>query len=133
MAVGERHRGRPASPQALTAAGWRRAVTTASTLNLLAGVWLISSPFLLAYRPGEPRWNDIVFGALVAVLALTRVSGEYRASEFSWASAVAGVWIFASAFWLDTSRTATTNDLVLGVIVFALGLASATASKGATR
>lgn len=112
---------------------WRSAVATASGLNVLAGIWLIIAPFVLGYQSGDPIWNDVVFGAIVAVLALARVAGAQRASELSWVNALIGVWIFASAFWLDSSGTAAANDIILGVIVFVLGLASATASEDATR
>jgi hypothetical protein len=110
---------------------WRDEVMTASGLNVLAGIWLIIAPFVLGYSNGDPYWNDIVFGAIVAVLGLVRVSGAYRASELSWINALIGVWIFISAFWLDNTTTAGWNDIILGVIVFVLGIASASASESA--
>jgi SPW repeat len=123
------HDGRPPQPPAR--GDWRSAVVTASGLNLLAGIWLIIAPFVLGYRSGDPVWNDVVFGAIVALIALVRISGAYRATELSWVNALIGVWIFVSAFWLDQSSTAAVNDLILGAIVFLLGLASASASEEA--
>lgn len=116
---------RPSGPD------WRSDVATASGLNVLAGIWLIIAPFVLGYHGSDPIWNDVVFGAIVAVLALVRVSGAYRASALSWINALIGVWLFISAFWLDKSSTAATNDIILGIIVFVLGLASASASEQA--
>jgi hypothetical protein len=110
---------------------WRTTVMIASGLNVLAGIWLIIAPFVLGYSNGDPYWNDIVFGAIVAVLALARVSGAYRASWMSWLNMLIGAWIFISAFWLDNTSNAGTNDIVLGAIVFILGLFSATASDQA--
>jgi hypothetical protein len=67
----------------------------------------------------------------VAVLALVRVSGAYRASELSWINALIGVWLFVSAFWLDSTGRAGGNDIILGIIVFLLGIASASATEDA--
>jgi hypothetical protein len=106
---------------------WRDEVATASGLNVLAGIWLIIAPFVLNYRDDDPIWNDVVFGAIVFVLALVRVSGAYREHWMSWINALIGVWLFISAFWLDSSNTAGWNDVILGIIVFVLGSASASA------
>jgi len=110
---------------------WRGDVAAASGLNVLAGIWLIIAPFVLGYGNGDPYWNDIVFGAIVAALGLIRVSGAYRASELSWANALIGVWLFVSAFWLDGTGRAGGNDIILGIIVFLLAIASATATEDA--
>ncbi|HEU4976198.1 MAG TPA: SPW repeat protein [Baekduia sp.] len=110
---------------------WRDDVVTASGLNVIAGVWLIIAPFVLGYSNGDPYWNDIVFGAIVAVLALVRVSGAYRASELSWINAAIGIWLIGSAFWLDSTATAGWNDVILGAIVLILAALSAGASDAA--
>ena len=99
-----------------------------SGLNLLAGIWLIIAPFVLGYSGGDPYWNDIIFGAIVAVFALARMTGAYRESWLSWVNALIGAWIFASAFWLDDTGQAAGNDIILGAIVFVLGIVAATAS-----
>jgi hypothetical protein len=111
--------------------GWRGDVAVASGLNVLAGIWLIIAPFVLGYGNGDPYWNDIVFGAIVAVLALVRISGAYRASELGWINALIGVWLFVSAFWLDNTGRAGGNDIILGIIVFLLAIASASATEDA--
>jgi len=120
-----------AAPPERRAGDWRSAVATASGLNVLAGIWLIIAPFVLNYQSGDPIWNDVVFGAIVAVLALIRVTGAYRASILSWANAIIGAWIFVSAFWLDSSGRAAANDIIFGVVVFVLAIASATATEEA--
>jgi SPW repeat-containing protein len=119
------------APPPRPAGDWRAAVATASGLNVLAGIWLIIAPFVLGYRGGDPIWNDVVFGAIVAILGLVRVSGAYRAAELSWVNAIVGAWIFVSAFWLDASGTASANDIIFGIVVFVLALASATATEDA--
>jgi len=125
-------RDRATAPAAGSAAGWRSTVMAASGLNVLAGIWLIVAPFVLGYGGGDPYWNDIVFGAITGLIALSRVAGLHRQSWLSWVNALIGVWIFVSAFWLDATSTAATNDIVLGAIVFVLAIVSATASGEGT-
>ena len=101
---------------------WRGAVTAASVLNLLAGIWLIVSPFALDYVAGDSRWNPVVCGALVAFLALMRVMGAYRAAWLAWISVALGAWMFASGFWLAESLAASWNAWLLGLFVIVLAL-----------
>lgn len=108
-------------------------VAGAAGLNLLAGIWLIISPWVLGYTSDDATWNPVVFGAIVAVLALVRLAGAYRASWLSWINAAIGVWLFVSAYWLADSATASWNVGVLGVIVFVLGVIGATALRSALR
>jgi hypothetical protein len=107
---------------------WRSVLTVASGLNILAGIWLIIAPFVLSYDNGDPYWNDIVFGAIVGVLALARTLGAYGAAWMSRLNALIGAWIVASAFWLDATSTARINNVIVGAFIFALGAVSATAS-----
>ena len=115
----------------MTRTGWRDEVIGASGLNILAGIWLIIAPWVLGYTTGDPYWNDVAFGAVVGVIALTRAFGAYRESWLSWFNALVGIWIFASAWVLDSSNTAWTNDVILGAIVFVLAIWSANASDSA--
>jgi SPW repeat len=108
---------------------WRADVKTISRLNVLAGIWLVVSPFLLAYGGGDAVWNPIACGVVVALLGYLRVSGEYSESWLSWTSAVVGVWLFISGFWLADSARAEWNSLALGALVFLFSTASASASK----
>jgi SPW repeat len=109
--------------------GWRDEVKGASGLNVLAGIWLIIAPWVLGYSVADPRWNDVIFGIIVGIFGLTRVLGAYRESWLSWLNALIGVWIFIAAFTIDSTGTASVNDIVLGVIVFVLGIWSASASE----
>jgi len=97
----------------------------AAILNVIAGIWLIISPFVLGYTGADATWNPIVFGACVILIALARIAGGVRAAELSVLNMAVGVWIFISAFWLASSPQATWNDIVLGVVVFVLAAWSA--------
>jgi hypothetical protein len=62
------------------------------------------------------------------VLAATRALGAYRESWMSYLNLFLGAWLFAAAFWLDSSAAAEWNDLASGAAIMALGLLSAAAS-----
>jgi hypothetical protein len=124
-------RDRAAAPPVRDARDRRRVVRTASGLSVVAGLWLIVAPFVLGYGDGDPAWNDVVFGAIVAIIALVRATGAYRAAWLSWIGALVGVWIFAAAFWLDATSTAVVNDLILGCLVLVLALVSVDATDEA--
>jgi K+-sensing histidine kinase KdpD len=48
----------------------RERALVASWLNVLAGVWLIIAPFALHFESNGQRWNSIVAGIVIAILAL---------------------------------------------------------------
>lgn len=107
---------------------WRDEVMGASGVNVLAGIWLIIAPWVLGYTGGDPRWNDVIFGIIVAVFAFTRLAGGWYESWLSWINAAIGVWLFVAAWTIDSSSTASVNDIILGVIVFVLAIWSASAT-----
>ncbi len=114
--------------------GWRDEVADVSSLNVLAGIWLVISPWVLGYTTADSRWNVIVIGAVVGALALARVAGAYRSSGLSWINALSGVWLFVSAFWLASSTQAIWNALLTGALVFVLAIwSAATSEEGARR
>lgn len=123
----------PMGPPPPTSRGWRDEVVGASGLNVLAGIWLIIAPWVLGYGAGDPKWNDVIFGIIVAAIGLTRALGAYRESWLSWACALIGIWIFIAAFTIDSTGTASANDIILGAIVFILAIWSASASDSARR
>lgn len=111
--------------------GWREEVMSASGLNVLAGVWLIISPWIVGYEDADALWNPIAFGAIVTTLGLARAAGAFRQTWLSWVNAAIGIWLFASAFWLADSAEASWNVGIVGTIVFLLAVWSAAASGGA--
>lgn len=55
-------------------AGLRVMIPRASTrvlswVNVVLGIWLVFSPFILDYGMGSVVWNDVIVGILLAVLA----------------------------------------------------------------
>lgn len=110
---------------------WRKDLLSTSGLNALAGVWLIVAPFALSYSSEDPYWNDIAFGTMIAAIAFIRLGGAARVHILSRLNAVLALWIFVSAFWLDDTHRAASNDIAVGIIVVSLSLASAAATERA--
>jgi hypothetical protein len=112
----------------------RGQVQLASGLNLLAGLWLIASPFVLP-ATGDMVTNNVVFGVIVAALAAVRALGTYDQSWMSWLNAVVGAWVVVSP-WAVMHNTATgpTHDMIVcnvitGCVIVALGVWSALATN----
>src|SRR5919108_5107479 len=85
------HRGwSPDDPAATTRRSRRDDVITLAVLNLFAGVWLILSPWIVGYSDGDAYWNPIVFGAIVAVLALARAIVPSATAVLGYVNAVIG-------------------------------------------
>jgi hypothetical protein len=113
----------PVDPSPRTYRDWRTGVTLAGLLNLVAGAWLIASPWVLDYVAGDSRLNPIIAGAIIAFIALLRI-GTWRAEWLSMINVAVGVWLFGSGFWLATSPSATWNSWLLGLAVIVLALLS---------
>jgi uncharacterized membrane protein HdeD (DUF308 family) len=103
----------------------------ASTINIIAGIWLIISPFVLRYwHIRAAAWDNIICGIVVLVLASIRVAHPARNLALSWINLIIGIWIFISPWVLrySTDRTPLSNDVVLGIIVFVCAIWSLAAS-----
>ena len=99
-------------------------VKVASGLNILAGIWLILSPFILGYSYiTGALWNDIIIGAAVLILAAVREWGKTEETTWaSWVNLVLGIWLIIAPFVIGYSAESTPlwNDVLLGILVAAL-------------
>jgi hypothetical protein len=100
----------------------------ASTAVLVAGLWLIVSPFAL----GRPRGAlvttmNVTFGALIMILAYFRVLLAYRQPWVSWINVAFGILVLASPWIMGFPPTPLIqwHHVIVGliVIVFATGSA----------
>jgi hypothetical protein len=92
--------------------------TGASGINVVLGIWLIISPFVLAFaRNQTAKWNDIAVGIAVALVSL---------SGGNWWNVVLGIWLIISPFVLGFANAPTIlwNNIVLGVLVFIVAVSS---------
>lgn len=110
----------------------RMVVRRVSGVDMLVGLWLIISPFVLGYAGNVvAMWNSIILGAIVVLLEGSREVGEgYRHSAASWVDALAGLWLIISPFVLGFSfiPEATWNHVLSGVAVVILASWSALAT-----
>lgn len=109
-------------------------VTTASGLDIIAGLWLIVSPFFLAYG-NLPRAmaNDVILGIIIGILALIRFTGAFREGWISWINLLLGIWVLISPWALGyaSQSVAMRNNVILGIIVILLSGWSALATDTA--
>lgn len=104
---------------------------------LLAGVWLVAAPFVLGLD-GAGRWNTLVTGVLVALLAVVRLGSPPRTSRLGLVHLALGGWLIGSPWLLGygDDLTAARTGLATGAIIGVLALASAAAggrSRSVTR
>jgi hypothetical protein len=93
----------------------------AAVINLLAGAWLFFSHWWLGYTRSDPTWNDVIFGIIVFVLALARLSRLPGARFASFMNMAIGVWLVIAGLTIASSGAAVANNIILGVIVFIVG------------
>jgi hypothetical protein len=109
----------------------RGQIETANGLDILAGAWLLISPFILAMHATHVTANNVLLGIIICGLALVRfVEPAYRTVAFSWITALLGLWVLISpwALGFSTMHTAMTNNVAMGIIVFVLACWSALVS-----
>jgi SPW repeat-containing protein len=91
-----------------------------SWINILLSIWVIVSPFVLAFHSSKAVWNNVVAGAVVGILALIRWS--MHQTGWSWLSLILGMWLVISPFMLFLSGAAMWNNVILGIIIAAFAL-----------
>jgi len=96
-------------------------VRVASGLNIIAGLWLILSPFILGfYFNSGAFWNSLIVGAMVLVLAAVREWGADTDTNWaSWVNLVLGIWLVVSPFIIGYSfiTSALWNSVIVGILV----------------
>jgi hypothetical protein len=112
----------------------RSTVMWASSLNIIAGIWLIIAPFILLFDKQAGRVDDVIVGIVVAVLAAIRVFAARDAVWLSWINAILGLWTIASPFVLGLqAQSAYWNNVIVGIVILVLGIISASAVPAMTR
>ena len=111
----------------------RRTASGISGLNLIAGVWLIVSPFVLTLAAfPDARWNNVAAGVAIAVLAAVRM-GASNHFGLSWVNTALGAWVLVSPWILGfaTSATLRWNNVITGAVVALVALSSALTADAA--
>lgn len=100
-------------------------------IDMLLGLWILFSPFLLGFRHLLPAaWNNVGAGILIAVFSGIRVSVGYSQTGWSWCAAFIGLWLIISPFLLSfANTTAMWNNIIVGAVVALLSWMGAEADK----
>lgn len=92
-------------------------------VNLVVGLWMMASPWVLAFESERtPTANAVVFGFLIAVLALLALFKVMAWEEL--VSVALGVWLAVSPWVLGftTLGVAMWNFVAAGIVVAVLAL-----------
>lgn len=114
----------------------RASATGLSGLNLLIGIWLIISTFVVTTfnNLGNMRGNNVLFGILIVIFSLARLARTTGAG-WSWWNLVFGLWLIASPFVLGFAHViaAMWHNVIAGIVValLAWGRALAPAERHA--
>jgi SPW repeat len=91
-----------------------------SWVNILLGIWVIVSPFVLAFHSSKAVWSNVIAGAIVGILAIIRW-GVHQ-TGWSWLNLILGIWLVISPFVLFLRGPAMWNNVILGIIIAAFAL-----------
>ena len=91
-----------------------------SWVNILLGIWVLISPFVLGILTPNGTWSNVITGAVVVILAIIRWS--MHQSGWSWLNLILGIWLVISPFVFFLSAAAMWNNVILGVIIAAFAL-----------
>ena len=98
----------------------RASLTGVSGLNLLIGIWLIISTFVvMAFNNlGNMRGNNVLFGILIVIFSLVRLS-RTTSPAWSWWNLIFGLWLIASPFVLGFAHVlaAMWHNVIAGIVV----------------
>jgi hypothetical protein len=90
-------------------------------INLVAGMWLILSPFLLGYSQGAMA-NSVLIGIAVAIIAIIRLAMT-RDAWTGWLVAAIGLWLIIAPFVFGFTEPAVLwNEIIVGIIIAGLSL-----------
>ena len=92
-------------------------------VNLILGIWMLISPWVLNYS-GEAAamWNAVILGILIGAVAIGALVQPKAWEE--WANAVLGIWLVISPWALGFSMSSEpmANAVIVGVVTAALAL-----------
>ena len=105
-------------------------------INVVAGLWLIVSPWVLTatMRGSRNAWVTgavivaVSFLALASIRAVAAPAGD-SSRQLEWVNVFAAAWLFVSPWVLALTYTMAWNAWIVGVVVFVLAIAAATLKR----
>jgi hypothetical protein len=96
-------------------------------VNIILGIWVLISPFVLSLILPRMIWNNVVIGIVVGILAIIRANARNHPG-WSWLNVILGIWLIISPFVFGlVTGAGMWNNIVLGIIIAALALGNASA------
>lgn len=96
-----------------------------SGLNIILGIWVLVSPWVLNFSTSTSKVNSVIFGVLIILLGVIREAAP-KTNWSSWINFLVGIWLVVSPFMLQINSTAAYwNLIVFGVIVAVSSYANA--------
>ncbi len=102
-------------------------VRWASGINILAGLWVLISPWLFHYNTDTTAmWISVVVGVVIAILAAIRFSGNGPVG-LSWINLILGIWVIISPWVIGYSANSSAmwDHIIVGIIIGILAIVSA--------
>lgn len=100
-------------------------IRSMAALNVIFGIWLIISPYILGYQGSQAKWQSVIAGIVVAILGAVRY---FLPSQVwtSWVNAVIGLWMIISPFATSYNTTAAYwNQVIFGILILLTSLGNA--------
>jgi hypothetical protein len=92
----------------------------ASSINLVAGLWLMASAFVMAVGFFS---SPFVVGLLVAIFALIALSRVENSTWIGWMNGLLGFWLLISPLFLTMESVGSAwNSVILGLILIGSAL-----------
>lgn len=100
----------------------KHAPIAAEWANIVLGIWVAVSPFILGFQNVAARWSNLAVGVALVLVAL---ASEWINRALESLVVPLGVWIFMSPFVLGFSREVfLANNVAMAFIVIAAGAIS---------
>ena len=94
----------------------------AQLTNIVLGIWVALSPFILGFTQNFAKWNNIGVGLALVLVAVLAGWGD---EAFEGLVVPLGIWLFASPFVIGFSIAAfLANNVSMAFIVIAAGAMS---------
>jgi hypothetical protein len=96
-----------------------------SWINLILGIWLLVSPFAIGTTAMSATvGNNVVLGVLLIATSWWILAALNQVVGVSWFQMLCGIWLVIAPFVLHYRAVshALANDVVVGIIVFVVGL-----------
>ncbi|HEY7286912.1 MAG TPA: SPW repeat protein [Vicinamibacterales bacterium] len=104
-----------------------------SWIDFILGLWLVVAGLALSMAARPVRVEEIILGIIIACLAA--LAGTRHSPAIGWLIALAGLWTLIAPAVINYAgmTRSRANDMVVGIIVLLLGIATAVSHRTPVR